>query len=450
MSEEPQEVKFPNLSFGTDGVRGVAHEIFSPLSVSALALAFAQIEDSKKSVPFVIARDTRISGDSIAHAFSASINSLGIDVIDLGVCSTPAAAYVIRSIGAIGAVVSASHNPYYDNGIKLYSLGGIKLDEVTEEKIQELCNGYIKKPLSMTWQTNDEEVDLKFGKTTDGTAALEDYLQNLYNTITVEGSGKTVVLDCANGAASNYAHLPFEKLGFKVIVNNNAPNGTNINPSNVLEELQESVIKNKAIMGFSFDGDADRVIAVDSSGNIHNGDHILFALVKLTKQTLAVCTVMSNGGVLEAFRESHVYVNLTNVGDKNVLSSCLESDIRFGAEQSGHVIDLDYLHGGDGLYIALLLTQLLLENDTDLTEVCSQIKLHEQKLINVKVPFYKHDELMKHPDVKQKIADANHLHSRVLVRPSGTEPLIRVLVESIDGELAEDIANDIVELIESI
>lgn len=448
------QIKQKNLpTFGTDGVRGLADKIFSPSSVSSLALVFAQVLDANHTTPIVLARDTRISGDSIASAFKASVTAFGIDVIDLGVVSTPAAIYVMRSIGAIGAVISASHNPYYDNGIKLFDRGGIKLSTDQEKEIEDLWHKHILDTNITSWFDKNDDQEYLFGKVSNGTLAVQDYLNNLISLFNKTSfKGYRIILDCANGSVSSYANIPFEKLGAEVILINNQPSGTNINKdcgATNVQSLVESVLKNNATIGFAFDGDADRVIAVDSKGNIRDGDDLIYFLSNLTNQKNAVMTVMSNGGYIQALKEKGISTTLTDVGDKNVLSECIKTNTRFGAEQSGHIIDMDYIPSGDGLYIALLITSLLAENKTSIEEVCNNIELYSQKLVNIKVEKTMHNKIVKDSILLNLIEDFSK-RARILVRPSGTEPLIRVLVESPSQELVEDMSAKLKEVIENI
>lgn len=427
------------VMFGTDGVRGIANKDLTPDLAMRIGRAGAHVlARGKAGARIVIGRDTRISGDMLEGALLAGICSAGVDVLKVGIIPTPAVAYLIRELRANGGVViSASHNPGDDNGIKLFGSNGYKLPDGMEDEIEKLVND----PSSIL-----SPIGSSIGRCIEVHDAAERYVKFLIESVPVDLTGLTIVLDCAHGAAFQVAPQVLEELGARVIPIFNHPNGLNINRgcgSTHLGALQKKVLELGADLGLAHDGDADRVLAVDSEGRIVDGDQIMVICARhlkstgRLKQNRVVTTVMSNMGLHLALREDGINVLETKVGDRYVLEECLRSGATFGGEQSGHILFLDYNTTGDGLLTALNLLSVLQEQEKPLAELAAQMEKLPQILENVRVG--NKNEVMSSPVIFNAIKMAEEKlagEGRVLVRPSGTEPLVRVMAEGRNiGEL---------------
>ncbi|CUQ25880.1 phosphoglucosamine mutase [Clostridium baratii] len=439
--------------FGTDGVRGVANtELTAELAYNlGRAGAYVLTEGAHKP-KILVAKDTRISGDMLEAALVAGILSVGAEAVVLGVIPTPAVAHLTREYGAdAGVMISASHNPVEYNGIKFFNNKGYKLSDELEDEIQKTIeNGFEGVPSPTGVSLGRERVEV---------AALDDYIEFAKNTISSNLEGVKIALDCANGAAHKAAVKAFRDLGAEVYVINDNPDGTNINEncgSTHPEELMEYVVKKGCQMGFAFDGDADRCLAVDEKGNLINGDFILALcanhlkeLGRLKDDTLVV-TVMSNLGLDIACKEVGINLAKTKVGDRYVLEEMLDKGYVLGGEQSGHIIFLECNTTGDGLVTALQVASIVRRSNKTLSELCSIMKELPQVLVNAKVPNDKKDIYLKDAEIVAEIERMEKLmdgKGRVLIRPSGTEPLVRVMLEGEDQEEIDKLAHNLADMI---
>ncbi|GAB7002993.1 phosphoglucosamine mutase [Nocardioides sp. AN3] len=436
--------------FGTDGVRGLANgdtltaSLALDLAVSA-AQVLADAGQFEGHRPFaVVGRDPRLSGQFLQAAVAAGLASAGVDVVDLGVIPTPGIAYLTAELGAdLGVVITASHNPMPDNGIKFLARGGHKLDDAVEDAIEARLG-----------QPFDHPIGAAVGRISGRESAVEEYADHLAATLgpmSGEGTlaGLTVVLDCAQGAASVAGPRAFEELGATVIAINNTPQGDDINDgcgSTHPEQLQKAVLEHGADAGFAFDGDADRCLAVDASGTLVDGDQIMAILAlamrekgRLASSTL-VATVMSNLGLRQAMGAAGIDLRTTAVGDRYVLEEMRAGGYSLGGEQSGHVIMSEHATTGDGILTALHVAARMTATGASLAELASVVTRFPQVLVNV-------------PDVDKSRCDDVELLAavaaeearlgetgRVLLRPSGTEPLVRVMVEAPTAEVASTVA----------
>ena len=439
--------------FGTDGVRGLANrELTADMVVrlcqsAALVLTKGRHADELKAEGrrprAVMARDPRISGEFLGAAVAAGLASSGIDVYDAGVIPTPAAAFLVREGGFdFGVMVSASHNPAPDNGIKFFSYGGTKLPDEVEDRIEEMMHEPALAP------TGGD-----VGRIQRFADAEDRYVLHLLQTLDQDLGGLHIVLDCANGAASGIAPRGFETAGATVTVMGNDPDGLNINEgcgSTHLEKLQEKVLEVGADFGIAHDGDADRALAVDHAGRVVDGDQIMTILAISMKEagTLAgetlVTTVMSNMGLRVAMSRQGITVKETAVGDRYVLEELDRSGGSLGGEQSGHVILTEHSTTGDGILTGLHLAQEVHRTGRSLAELADQIEIFPQVLVNVS--GVDRSAFATHPIVHAAIAAAAQElgdSGRVMVRPSGTEALIRVMVEASDVATAERIAESV-------
>lgn len=438
--------------FGTDGVRGLANSDLTPeLAYRLGRVAAALLKKQKPGLrtAIVLGKDTRISGAMLEAALAAGVCSSGVDVYLAGVIPTPAIAYLTRKLQVCsGVVISASHNPFADNGIKFFNEQGYKLPDELEDQIEELV---LQKEDPLPRPTGSE-----LGKIIPLEKAVDDYVNFLKEKLPVSLKGLKIVVDCAHGAVSEVAPRVYRELGAQVISINDLPTGTNINEkcgSTHLASLQEAVLKYGADMGIAHDGDGDRVIAVDENGKEVNGDKILvicgLALQAAGKlQEKVVVTVMSNLGLKKAFQQAGVHVYETKVGDRYVLEKMLETGTILGGEQSGHIIFTRYNTTGDGILTALTLLGVIVESGKKLSALAAQMETYPQVLLNVKVAD---KDWEKHPAIRQAItAGEQELggDGRILVRPSGTEPLIRVMAEGKDEKQLKEIAGRIGKIIE--
>ena len=435
--------------FGTDGVRGVANRELTPELAFHLGRAGAHILTGKVNNPQVIVgRDPRISGEMLEAALTAGMLSVGADVYQVGVVPTPAVAYLVRkfAVGA-GVVISASHNPMPDNGIKFFSSSGFKLPDVVEDEIEaHLYRNELPRPLGD-----------KLGRLYRAEDAAEEYLDYLASIFSTRLDGLRVVIDCAHGAAFHISPEIFRRLGAEVIPIFNRPDGLNINEncgSTHPESLQKAVLEHGAHMGFAHDGDADRVLAVDERGRVVDGDQIMYicalqmaAAGQLRQRTL-ITTVMSNLGLDIALKEKGIGVKRTRVGDRYVLAEMQESRANLGGEQSGHIIFLDYNSTGDGIVTALKVATIVKATGQSLAGLTAAMPRLAQVQNNVLVS--RRREFSTNPRIQEAIHSANAALAgvgRVLVRPSGTEPKVRVLVEGEDKNELEEIAGQLVKVI---
>lgn len=437
--------------FGTDGVRGVANTELTPELAFRLGRAGASIltkETGLRSI--VIGRDTRLSGDMLEAALVAGICSVGVDVLRVGVMPTPAVAYLTRALEAGGGVViSASHNPFEDNGIKFFGTNGYKLSDELESRIEAL----VLDPNPAYPLPSGSGV----GRVREVDDARERYIRYAATTGPETLAGLKVVLDCANGAACTVAPQLLTSLGAKVIPVHDTPDGTNINVdcgSTHPKSLQKAVCEAGADIGLAYDGDADRLIAVDERGRLVDGDHIMVMCARYLqergalRENILVTTVMSNLGLHIALRESGIKVLTTKVGDRYVLEEMLRCDATLGGEQSGHIIFGNYATTGDGVVTGLQVLKVMTETGKPLSELAAQMQSLPQVLQNVRVKDK--ERVMASP----LLADAVSGHEyelngqgRILVRPSGTEPLVRVMVEGKDEALMMRVVEDLVSLI---
>lgn len=425
--------------FGTDGVRGVANRELTPEMAFRIGRICAYLVKKKGEKSFiVVGKDTRKSGDMLEGALNAGICSSGLDACNLGVLSTPALAFLTKKLGAAaGVMISASHNPIEDNGLKIFSSSGFKLSDELEEELEEY---YFKEEDVLPRPVGGE-----VGRVMEDGRAVEDYLNFLEN-ISFDLTGMHVAMDCGNGAVYRLAPELFQKIGAKVTALNNTPDGVNINVkcgSTDPSTLQEIVRNTDADLGVAFDGDADRVIAVDENGEIIDGDvlMLLFSLYlqkhnKLNNNTL-IATIMSNGGLDIAAKDYGINVIRTTVGDRYVLEKMLEGVYNIGGEQSGHIIFSDYCTTGDGLLTALQLAKILKEEGRKLSSYSPMLTPLPQ--INEKCRISRKEGWEEIPVIKEALDNAYEkigVHGRILVRPSGTEPVMRVMVEG-DKDEAE-------------
>ena len=437
--------------FGTDGIRGLANvDLTAELALDvAVAAAHILVENSNDRPRAIVGQDSRASGEFLEAAVVAGLTSAGVDVYRVGIVPTPAVAYLVASTGAdLGVMISASHNPMPDNGIKLFQRGGEKL----ADDVEALVEARIGEP----WQ---RPTGAAVGRVINGDALLEKYIEHLLSTINVSLSGLKVVVDCANGASSFAAPLALTRAGAEVIAIANTPDGWNINDgvgSTHLDYLRNAVLKNGADVGIAHDGDADRCLAVDATGAEIDGDVIMAILAKgfkaqgKLKANTIVGTVMSNLGFMHAMAESGIEVVTTAVGDRYVLEAMLQSDFNLGGEQSGHVIMRDYANTGDGLLTALQLLAEVKRSGQTLQELSRVMVRFPQVLINVK--NVAKERLASSTAIAAAVKAAETelgSNGRVLLRESGTEPLVRVMVEAQSDAVAQSVATKLAQVVET-
>ena len=439
--------------FGTDGVRGVANETLTPEIAYKLGRISGHLfkkEDGKPKV--LIGLDTRVSGPMLEGALVAGLLSIGAEVMRLGVISTPGVAYLTKVTNAeMGIMISASHNPFGDNGIKIFGPSGYKLSDEQEAEIEALM---------------DEEDTLP-RPTGDGIGTVSNYFEGsqkylsyLQETVDHEFTDMYVGLDCANGATSSLAAHLFADLDAELFTIGNSPNGTNINDgygSNATENLQALVKEKELDIGLAFDGDGDRLIAVDENGEVVNGDQVMYICAKhlhekgALKNETVVATVMSNLGLHRSLEKLGVQVVTSNVGDRYVMEKLIEEGHNFGGEQSGHVIFLDHSTTGDGMLTAIQLVNIMKETGKPLSELAAEMPIFPQLLENVEVTdknvVLNSDEVYAEIDAVEQALGSD---GRVLVRPSGTEPLIRVMVEAETEDACETYVQQIVDKIKAL
>ncbi|MGB9678786.1 MAG: phosphoglucosamine mutase [Thermoanaerobacteraceae bacterium] len=439
--------------FGTDGVRGVANSELSPQLAFDLGRAGAYVLTENAHKPkIIVGKDSRISGDMLECALSAGLTSVGAEVISVGIIPTPAVAYLTKLYKAdAGVMISASHNPVEYNGIKFFNKDGYKLPDDVEDKIEKIITDRYVLP---------SPTGTGIGLRKEYENAHRDYIEFLKSTIDVDLKGLKIVLDCAYGASSTIAPILFKELGADVVLYGDKPEGEKINVncgSTHPQKLQDLVIKNKADVGFAFDGDADRLIAVDEKGNIVDGDHIMaICSIDLKRQNklknnTVVATVMSNIGLDIALKERDINIIKTKVGDRYVLEEMIKGNYSIGGEQSGHIIFLDLNTTGDGEITALILSAIIKKSNKKLSELALCMVSYPQVLINAKVKNELKYKYMEDQDIKKEIENLENEmkeQGRVLIRPSGTEPLVRVMVEGKDHNRINQMAQELANLIE--
>lgn len=441
--------------FGTDGVRGVANrELTVELAMNlGKAGAYVLTKENAHRPTILVGCDTRISGGMLANALMAGICSVGADAVYAGVLPTPAIAYLTRTMGFdAGVVISASHNPAEYNGIKFFSRTGYKLSDLLEDEIEEMLH------------TNSAELPMPLGDEVGKITYAEDlrkkYIDFAVTLLPIDLSGLKIVVDCADGAASHTAGEALRRLGAEPVVIHNEPDGVNINRScgsTHMEELKERVVREGADIGIAFDGDADRMLAVDERGHLVDGDQIMAICGlflknkgKLKKDTI-VATIMSNLGFFQMGAREKLNIAQTKVGDRYVLEYMIANGCNLGGEQSGHIIFLDENTTGDGLLSAIHLLQVLVESGQKLSELASVMKVLPQALVNARVSNLKKEYYMNNSVVANAIAELEKKFDgagRVLIRPSGTEPLVRVMIEGDDQKYIEEEAVKLARLIE--
>lgn len=436
--------------FGTDGFRGEANVNLTVEHAYKVGRFIGWYFGQNHKCRVVIGKDTRRSSYMFEYSLVAGLTASGADAYLLHVTTTPSVSYVVRTEDFdCGIMISASHNPFYDNGIKLINDKGEKIEESVIEKIEEYLDGKTEK-IPFALKEN-------IGCTVDYVAGRNRYMGYLISLAVHSFKGKRIGLDCANGSAHTIAKSVFDALGAKTYVINNEPNGTNINTncgSTHIEGLQKLVMQEKLDAGFAFDGDADRCLCVDENGNIINGDLILYIYGcymkergKLINNTV-VTTVMSNFGLYKAFDAADIAYEKTAVGDKYVYENMQNNGHRIGGEQSGHIIFSKYASTGDGIITALKMMEVMIAKKKTLSELASPVTIYPQLLKNVRVTDKK--AAQNDPDVKaavQAAADALGDDGRILVRESGTEPLVRVMVEAPTDETCEKYVNQVVDVI---
>ena len=439
--------------FGTDGIRGKANEgamtAETALRVGIAAGRVFRRGDHRHRV--VIGKDTRRSSYMFEYSLVSGLTASGADVYLLHVTTTPSVSYVVRTEEFdCGIMISASHNPYYDNGIKVINGRGEKLEEETIEKIESYLDGEMGE---IPFAKRDA-----IGRTVDYAAGRNRYIGYLISLATRSFKNMRVGLDCANGSASAIAKNVFDALGAETHVINNTPDGLNINTncgSTHIEGLQKYVVENHLDVGFAYDGDADRCLAVDSEGKLVDGDKILYVCGKYMKEqgtlvnNTVVTTVMSNFGLYKAFEREGISYEKTAVGDKYVYENMSQNGHCLGGEQSGHIIFSKHATTGDGILTSLKLMEVILEKKETLAKLADEVQIYPQVLKNVRVKDKEAAQADRDVQAEvQKVSDALGDTGRILVRPSGTEPLIRVMVEAPTDEICGKYVAQVVEMIE--
>lgn len=441
--------------FGTDGIRGIANkELTAELAFkTGQSGAYVLTKAAARRPRILIGKDTRKSGDMLEAALTAGLCSMGSKVIPLGVIPTPAVAYLTRLYNAdAGVVISASHNPCEYNGIKFFNGEGYKLSDEIENEIEEYIEG--RKVI------DELPTHGKVGYVSANHNAVEDYVSFAISTIDTNLEGLKIAIDCANGASYQTAFKALNKLGANVEAIHNTPDGVNINDkcgSTHMKSLQDYVVSIGADIGIAFDGDADRMLAVDEKGNLIDGDQIMAACAhhmmqegKLKKNTL-VSTVMSNLGLFIAGEKLGINIPRTKVGDRYVLEEMLDKGYCLGGEQSGHIIFLDYNTTGDGLVSALQFLSILKKTGKKASELASIVTVLPQALVNAKVKLENKATYMNVSEIAEEIEKLEKEFAgegRVLIRPSGTEPLVRVMIEGKDQDYITKKATELAALIE--
>ena len=436
--------------FGTDGIRGIAGESLTADLSFKVGKALGKLLTEKKEHPkVVIGRDTRISCDMIEQALTAGLTSTGVNVMTVGTIPTPAIAYLTKTIETdSGIMISASHNPYQDNGIKIFGPDGFKLTDEQELEIESLID-------------NSEQIKNasfeKIGKLYGGSELSQKYVQHIKQSISGDLSNIKIALDCANGATTGVAPYIFGDLEADIETIGCQPNGININDnvgSTKIDTISAFVKENNVDVGFAFDGDGDRVLAVDANGNIVDGDKIMFILAKHLKEqgelkdNMVVSTVMSNIGFYKAIEENGLQSVKTAVGDRYVVEEMRNNSYSLGGEQSGHIILMNYATTGDGILTAVKLANIIKSTGKSLEELASEVSIYPQKLVNIKVIDKKaameDSEILAECEKVEKELEGN---GRILLRASGTENLIRVMVEASSDELTDKYCEQVAKIV---
>ena len=439
--------------FGTDGIRGIANIDLTPELAFKVGRAGAYILSKGNKGSVLVGKDTRVSGDMLEAALIAGITSMGLDVISLGIIPTPAVAYLTRKYEAlVGVVISASHNPGEYNGIKFFNHEGLKLPDEVEEEIEDIIANIDKLDL--------RPIGSEVGRTCINLNGAEEYKDYLKSTINIDLTGLRIAMDCGHGALYKIGPELIRSLNGEVIVVNDNPDGMNINDkcgSTNPKIIQKLVLDERADIGISFDGDGDRIIAVDDKGVLLDGDHILAICSTHLKQmgklknNMVVGTTMTNMGLDIYLRENGMDIVKADVGDRYVLEEMLKSDYVIGGEQSGHIIFLDYNTTGDGLATGLHLLEVMKSTKKSMSELNNLMTNYPQILLNAKVDNnlkYKYLENDEISEEIKRIEELFHGEGRVVIRPSGTEPLVRVMIEGKVQEEIQRIAEELVQFIE--
>ena len=436
--------------FGTDGIRGIAGESLTADLSFKVGKALGKLLTEKKEHPkVIIGRDTRISCDMLEQALAAGLTSTGVNVMTVGTIPTPAIAYLTKTIETdSGIMISASHNPYQDNGIKIFGPDGFKLTDEKELHIEQLIDNSDK--------IKNASFD-KIGKLYSGSELSQKYIQHIKQSISGDLSGIKIALDCANGATTGIAPFIFGDLEADIETIGCQPNGVNINDnvgSTKINTIAEFVKENNVDMGFAFDGDGDRVLAVDSKGNVVDGDKIMFILANHLKEqgelkdNMVVSTVMSNIGFYKAIDEHGLQSVKTTVGDRYVVEEMRNNSYSLGGEQSGHIILMNYATTGDGILTAVKLADIIKKSGKSLEELANEVSIYPQKLVNIKVVDKKtameDEEVLSECTKVEKELEGN---GRILLRASGTENLIRVMVEASSDELTDKYCEQVAAII---
>ena len=436
--------------FGTDGIRGIAGESLTADLSFKVGKALGKLLTEKIEHPkVIIGRDTRISCDMIEQALTAGLTSTGVNVMTVGTIPTPAIAYLTKTIETdSGIMISASHNPYQDNGIKIFGPDGFKLTDDQELEIEHLIDN--------TDEIKNASFE-KIGKLYSGNELTQKYVQHIKQSISGDLSGIKIALDCANGATTGVAPFIFGDLEADIETIGCNPNGININDnvgSTKIDTIANFVKENNVDVGFAFDGDGDRVLAVDSKGNIVDGDKIMFILAKHLKEqgelkdNMVVSTVMSNIGFYKAIEENGLQSVKTAVGDRYVVEEMRNNDYSLGGEQSGHIILMNYATTGDGILTAVKLANIIKTSGKSLEELAGEVSIYPQKLVNIKVIDKKSAmedlEILAECEKVEKELEGN---GRILLRASGTENLIRVMVEASSDELTDKYCEQVAKIV---
>ena len=435
--------------FGTDGIRGIVNKDLTPELAFKIGKAGAYVLSKGKKGKIIVGKDTRKSGDMLEAALSAGICSAGIDVISLGVVPTPTVAYLTREYKAMGGVViSASHNPIEYNGIKFFDKNGYKLSDNIEEEIENIA------------LDRGQAIENGIGKILLKHDGYLDYIDHLKTTVDGNLEGIKIAVDCGNGALYKIAPKLLEELNSEVIIINDRPNGENINlncGSTNPSMIKSLVLETKADIGLSFDGDGDRLIAVDEMGNIINGDHILAICGSYLKDkgrlknNAVVGTIMTNMGLDEYLKTRDIDIIKTKVGDRYVIEEMLSNQYILGGEQSGHIIFLEHNTTGDGLLTGLQLIQVMNETGKRISKLNKLMRDFPQVLLNARVEESLKNSYMENKEIRDEIRRIErvfHGEGRVVIRPSGTEPLVRVMIEGKDDIKIKSIAEGLVKFIE--
>ncbi len=439
--------------FGTDGFRGEANVNLTVAHAFKVGRFLGWYYGRGHKAQVVIGKDTRRSSYMFEYSLVAGLTASGADVYLLHVTTTPSVSYVVRTEGFdCGIMISASHNPFYDNGIKIINSMGYKMDASVEEQIEAYIDGEMEElPLA---------TEAYIGRTVDFSAGRNRYIGYLISLPTRSFKTMRVGLDCSNGSASAIAKSVFDALGAKTYVIHNGPDGTNINKdcgSTHIEALQAFVKEKGLDVGFAYDGDADRCLAVDEHGNVVDGDRILYICGKYMKEIgqlkddMIVTTIMSNIGLYKACDKIGLKYQKTKVGDKYVFENMMENGYRLGGEQSGHIIFSKHATTGDGILTSLKVMEVLLEKKTTLGTLASEVKIYPQLLQNLEVTDKK--AVLEHPEVKEAIREVEQAlgtDGRILVRESGTEPLLRVMVEATTQELCEKYVSKVIDTMKRV